>query len=193
MNNPLLGQILGGVFGHAMSRRGMGGGIGSRGVGGLGGGLGGAALGSVLGGMLGGRRGPMGHRGGLGGGRTALLMVMLPMAMRWVQSNGGMGAVLERFRQKGYDRQARSWVATGDNEAIDDQAVEQVVGQQALAQMAQQLGVPQHEAAQAFAEIVPEMVNQLSPQGQLPAEADDVLEDGRSELEKELEGARTPS
>lgn len=187
MMNPMLGQVLGGIFGQAMSRRGMGGGLGSMG------GLGGAAIGSVLGGMLGGRRSPMGVPAGRGAGsnRTALMLMLLPLAMRWVQRNGGMGAVLDRFRQKGYGQQMQSWVATGDNQPIDDQAVEQVVGQQDLQEMAQRLGVPEEEVRQAFAEVMPEMVNQLTPEGRLPQEADDVLEEGRQTLEKEMEDVQT--
>ena len=53
------------------------------------------------------------------------------------------------------------------------------MGQGELQQMAQRLGVPEHEVAQAFAEIMPEMVDKLSPEGQLPQHADEVLEDGR--------------
>jgi uncharacterized protein YidB (DUF937 family) len=197
-NNPLLGQLLGGLFGAAMSRRGMGGGafggrmgggvLGGGMGGGLGGGLGGAALGSVLGGMLGGRRG-----GGLaraGGGRGALLVMLLPLAMRWVQRNGGIGAVLKRFQQQGYGKQAQSWVASGDNDALDDRAVEEVVGRHDLADMAQRLGVPETEVKQAFAEIMPQMVDQLSPQGDLPQQADDVLDEGIQTLEKEIEDVK---
>ena len=185
-NNPMLGQVLGGLFGQSLGRRGMGGG--------MAGGLGGIALGSVLAGM-------MRNRGGGGGmgvpgatrpyaNRTALLVMLLPLAMRWVQKNGGMGAVLDRFRQKGYGRQAQSWVGTGANDDIDESAVEQVVGAGELHQMAQRLGVPEQEVAQAFAEIMPEMVDKLSPQGQLPQEADEVLDESRQELEKEIEDVR---
>lgn len=197
-NNPLLGQVLGGIFGQALGRRGrMGGGLGAGmggplggGMGGLGGGLGGAALGSILGGMLGGgmRRGPMGAPAGRGGmNHSALLVMLLPLAMRWVQSQGGMGAVLDKFRQKGMARQTNSWISTGDNETIDEQAVQQVVGQDELREMAQRLGVPEQEVAQGLAQIMPEMVDKLSPQGQVPQEADDVLEEGRQVLEKEIE------
>ena len=181
--NPLLGQVLGGVFGRALAKRG---------VGGLGG-IGGAALGTVLAGMLGRRGGmarvPAGRAAG-GGGRTALLMMLLPLAMRWVQNNGGMGAVLKRFQQQGYGKQARSWIAPGDNEPLDEAAVEQVVGQAELARMAERLGVPPEEVKQAFAEIMPEMVDQLSPQGELPAQADEVLDEGRATLEKEIEDVK---
>lgn len=179
--NPLLGQVLGGLFGQAMMRRGRGG---------MGGGLGGIGLGSVLGGMMrGGRGGSMGMPAGrgAGGGQAALLMMLLPLAMRWVQRNGGVGAVLDKFKQKGLDRQAKSWISTGANDSLGEQAVEQVVGRDELSAMAQRLGVPEHQVTQAFAEIMPEMVDKLSPGGQLPREADEVLEEGARTLEKEIE------
>ncbi|MEJ5991119.1 YidB family protein [Ramlibacter sp. PS3R-8] len=184
--NPLLGQVLGGLFGQAMMRR-RGGAMG--GMGGLGGGLGGIALGSVLGGLMRGGRSPMGVPGPRSGGgsQAAVLMMLLPLAMRWVQRNGGVGAVLDKFKQKGFDRQAKSWLATGDNDGVDEKAVEEVVGREELSAMAQRLGVPEHEVAQAFAEIMPEMVDKLSPEGRLPREADDVLDEGARTLEKEIE------
>ena len=152
---------------------------------GLGGGLGGIALGSVLGGMMSRRGGLAAGRGS--GNRTALMMMLLPLAMRWVQRNGGMGAVLKRFQQQGYGQQAKSWMDTGDNQPLDEQAVEKVVGQDEIAQMAERLGVPREQVAQAFAEIMPEMVDKLTPQGELPAHADEVLDEGRKTLEKEIE------
>jgi uncharacterized protein YidB (DUF937 family) len=177
MPNPLLGQILGGVFAHAMQKRGM------RTGGGAAGGLGGVAMGSVLGGMLG--RGGM-ARGGLGGGRGALVAMMLPFAMRWVQKNGGLQGVLERFRQKGYGTQAQSWVNTGANQDVAPAVVEDVVGRGELEQIAQKLGVPERDVADAFAEIFPEMVDKLTPDGSVPAQADALLQDGADEIEEEI-------
>ena len=194
-NNGMLGQVLGGLFGQAMNRgagAGAGGGISSAPGPGLGGGLGGAlggvALGSILSGVLRNRQ-----AGGVPGGahpygnRTALLVMLLPLAMRWVQKNGGLNAVLDRFRQQGLGRQAQSWVGTGKNDGIDGGAVEQVVGAGELQQMAQRLGVPEHEVAQAFAEIMPQMVDHLSPQGEVPQHADQVLDEGRRQLEQHIE------
>jgi uncharacterized protein YidB (DUF937 family) len=188
-NNPMLGQVLGGLFGPAMRRR--SGGAPGNVLGGLGGGLGGIALGSVLAGMMRNRGAsqPMQVPGGAHpyGNRTALLVMLLPLAMRWVQKNGGMGSVLDRFRQKGFGPQAQSWIDTGQNDGIDERAVEQVVGQGELQQLAQRLGVPEQEVAQAFAEIMPEMVDKLTPEGRLPQHADEVLEDGRQALEQEIQ------
>jgi uncharacterized protein YidB (DUF937 family) len=186
MANPLLGQILGSVFANAMRGRARSGPFGGN----TSGGLGNAALGGVLGGMLG--------RGGLGGARRGggggmLLAMLLPFAMQWVQRNGGIGAVLERFKQKGYAQHANSWVSTGANEDLDVDAVDNVVGREELSRLARQLGVPEQEVAQGFAEILPEMADQLSPDGQLASEADDALEGGRTELERELSQLTTTS
>jgi uncharacterized protein YidB (DUF937 family) len=184
MANPLLGQILGSVFASAMRGRGGGpfrGGIGGGGLGGLGG----AGLGGILGGMIGGAGLGAGRRGGTGN-RGMLLAMLLPFAMQWVQRNGGLGAVLDRFRQQGYHRQADSWVSTGPNQLLEAEAVDNVVGREELSRLSRQLGVPEEEVADGLAEILPEMADQLSPEGSLPPEADEALEAGRSELEREL-------
>ncbi|MEO7546914.1 MAG: YidB family protein [Ramlibacter sp.] len=201
MSNDLLGQILGSVLSGARSGGGAsasGGGLGGLGdlLGGLAGGNrgGGGGLGDVLGGMLGGGRQADNDNDGRGGspfgGKGALLAMLLPLAMQWVQRNGGIGAVLERFQQKGYSQQAASWMSTGANQAVDSQAVGEVVGMEELSRLSQQLGVGQDEVASGLAEILPEVVNHLSPQGNLPDNADDVLGSGLSALEQLLGQAR---
>ncbi len=163
------------------------------GGGGLGAGLGSAALGGVLGSMLG--RGCASNAGAArsGGKGGMLLAMLLPFAMQWVQRNGGVGAVLDRFRQKGYAQHANSWVSTGPNQALDAEAVDNVVGREELSRLARQLNVPETDITHGFAEILPEMVDQLSPEGRVPPEADEALEGGRNELERELSQLTTNS
>lgn len=180
MANAILGQVLGNVFANAMRGRARTGPFGAGQAGG------GADLGGLLGGMLGrGGRAATGGRG-LSGNHTLLLAMLLPYAMRWVQKNGGVGGVLERFRQKGYGPQADSWVSTGGNRELRAEQADEVMGGEELSQVAHKLGVPESEVALGFAQIMPELIDQLSPGGQVPPEADDALDAGRSELEKEL-------
>ena len=182
MSNPLLGQILGSVFAGGLGRGNM------------------AAAGTsgqpsnpvqsggltdMLGGLLG-RGMPLGSS--KGGMLTAML---LPLAMQWMQRNGGVGAVLDRFRQKGYASHANSWVSTGTNNALDADAVHAVVGPDELSRLSKQLGVPEDEVSHGFAEIIPEVANQLSPDGTLPPQADHALDAGLSTLEKELNEIQT--
>lgn len=143
-------------------------------------------LGQILAGVFGRAMGRRAGPAALGGRSNMVIGLLLPLAMRWVQRNGGIREVLKRFQQKGYSRQAQSWVAAGDNLELQEQAVDEVIGHDELARIAQQLGMPERQVAQGFAQILPEMVNQLTPDGQVPPDADDVLAAGRTELEKEL-------
>ena len=194
MANDFLGQILGSVLGNARGGQ-------QSPAGGLGGGLG-SGLGNLLGGMLGrgaGSAGTLGGLGGLGGlgslgrlgggssgmgGKGALMAMLLPLAMQWVQRNGGIGGVLQRFQQKGYSQQAASWVSTGPNDDLAPEAVNDVVGMDELSRLSQQLGVSNEEVSSGMAQILPEVVNQLTPEGDVPNDADDVLNRGTSTLEQ---------
>ena len=192
MANDFLGQILGSVLGNGASgqQNPMGGGLGG--------------LGGLLGGILGGNNRPAGGGlddsespgglaglggsgmggSGMGNKGSALLVMLLPLAMQWVQRNGGLGGVLQRFQRKGYSQQAASWVSTGPNEALEPQAVNDVVGTDELSRLSQQLGVSQDEVSTGMAQILPEMVNRLTPQGGVPDDGDETLDRGRSMLEK---------
>lgn len=183
MTNDFLGQILGSVLGNGAAGQPN---------------QAGGGLGGLLGGILGGNNRPAGGGlddsgalGGLGGGGSgmgnkggALLVMLLPLAMQWVQRNGGLGGVLQRFQHKGYSQQAASWVSTGPNEALEPQAVNDVVGTDELSRLSQQLGVSQDEVSTGMARILPEMVNRLTPQGGVPDDGDETLDRGRSMLEK---------
>ena len=218
MANDFLGQILGSVLGNARAGQQSpmgGGGLGDLLGGLMGGGAGQAGgasggLGDLLGGIMGGGAGLGGNRpadlGGLGGlgmgqgqGQSgsgmgnkggALMLLLLPLAMQWVQRNGGIGGVLERFKNKGYSQQAASWVSTGENEELQPQAVNELMGTEELSRMSQQLGVSQEEVSSGMAQILPEMVNQLTPQGGVPDDGDEVLNRGTSMLEQIMNAAQ---
>lgn len=182
MANDFLSQILGSVLGNASAgQQGMPGGLG--GLGGTGG------LGGVLGNVFG--RDPDPQDGATRdssplGGKGALLAMLLPLAMQWVQRNGGIGALLQKFQQHGYSQEAASWVGTGENEPLNAQAVGEVVGMDELSRLSQQLGVPHEQVASGLAQILPEVVNHLTPAGDVPQDADDTLSSGLAALEQFL-------
>lgn len=151
-------------------------GAGQGGVGDLLGGLGGGGLGSVLGGILGGggaRGGGLG--GGLGGGNP-LLRLLLP-AVASMLMNGGLQKILGRLQQSGSGQKGQSWVASGQNEPVDAADIRGALDDQELAQIAKQLGVSEEEAAEAVAQVLPDVVDQATPEGELP---------GDEELDKRL-------
>lgn len=119
-------------------------------------GLAGQVLGSVLGG------GQQQATQGLGG-------PLLQIAMNLLQNQpGGLAGLLQQFQNAGLGDAAASWVGTGQNAQIDGSQLSSALGSDTVAEIANQLGVPHHEAANGLAALLPQLIDHLTPQGQLP-------------------------
>ncbi|MET0919390.1 MAG: YidB family protein, partial [Burkholderiales bacterium] len=103
-------------------------------------------LGDLIGSMLGGAAG-----GGMGG----------PMA-------GGLGGLLEQFQRAGFGQQAQSWVGTGQNLPISPDVIGQIFGQGGLSQIAQQAGLSEQETSEGLSQLLPDVVDHVTPGGQMP-------------------------
>jgi len=102
--------------------------------------------------------------GMLGGGNQGGLMKVLAGML----SGGGLQGLLGQFQQGGLGDKAASWVGSGDNHPLEAHEVEQVMGPGQLDQIAQQAGVSRQEAAGGLAQLLPQAVNHLTPNGQVP-------------------------
>ena len=130
-------------------------------------------LGNVLGGMMGG-----GQQGAPG--RSPLLAIVLQL----LQQNGGLQGVLAKFQQAGFGDQVQSWVGTGQNMPISPDVLQQVLGSGQLAAIAQQLGMSQQDAAGGLAQMLPDVVNQMTPQGQIPDNHSDLISQALAMLQQ---------
>ena len=177
----LLGDILGPVLGGmTQQQRGAGtGGIedllnqlgGGHGV--PGGMQGGGGLGDLLNQMGGGM--PT-NRAGAGGGLSgAVLGGLVMIALQMLQRNGGLGGVLGRMKEQGYGREADSWVSTGDNMPIPADVLSQILGRDVINQSAREMGISPEEAEGGLAQVFPEIVNEITPNGRIDAGSDDVV------------------
>ena len=147
------------------------------------GGGGGGGLGDLLGGILGG--------GSSGGGSASLggnpmLRMLLPLVASLLM-NGGLQKILGRLQASGKGEAGQSWVSTGPNEPVDAAAIKDALDDHELAEIAQKLGVSEDEAAEAVAQVLPDVVDKATPAGELPA--DDELDRTFGRLH-ELDGAR---
>ena len=155
-----------------------------------GGGSGGGGLNDLLGGLLGGSSG--GAQGGLedvlggllGGGSSgspgtaakgmnmaAVVAALGPLLAKLLKS-GGLSKLLQGAQTSGLSAQADSWVGTGANAPVSGQEVRSVVGDDTVSELAQQAGITNDEAADVLAQVVPQVVNGLTPDGKLPADDD---------------------
>jgi len=148
-------------------------------------------LDAILGGMMGGRSGsPMGGptSGSMGGmmggpnvqGQSPLLMMVLQM----LQQNGGLEGILGKFQQAGHGQEAQSWIGTGQNQPIDPNILQQILGQGQLGQIAQQLGITREQASSGVAEMLPQVVDEMTPAGQIPANHSDLVNQALAILQK---------
>lgn len=122
--------------------------------------------------------GAIGGTGGQGPGSNALLSAALGL----LQQNGGLQGILGRFQQSGLGAHAESWVGTGPNMSLTPQQLEQTVGSDQLAGIASQLGIHPAQAGSAMSSILPELINQLTPHGQVPAGHEEEIARGLSML-----------
>ena len=100
---------------------------------------------------------------------------LLRMALQLLQQNGGLQGVLGKFEQAGLGQQAQSWIGTGKNLPIDASAITQIFGQGQLGQIAQQLGITREQAEGQLAQALPQVVDKLTPQGQIPENHSDLV------------------
>ena len=130
-------------------------------------------LGNVLGSMLGG-----GQQGAQG------QSPLIQMALQMLQQNGGLQGMLGKFQQAGYGDQAQSWIGTGQNMPISPDALSKIFGEEQLGQIAQQLGMSQDDAAGGLAQMLPGVVDQMTPQGQIPDNGNDLVAQALALLQK---------
>lgn len=103
---------------------------------------------------------------------------LLSAAMSMLQQNGGLSGVLEMFRRNGMAQQVESWISTGANAGISAEQIQQVFGGSGLGNVASQLGLSQGQASSAMAQILPELINQLTPRGHVPEDHGNLIAQG---------------
>jgi uncharacterized protein YidB (DUF937 family) len=110
--------------------------------------------------------------GGMAGG------MILAAVMAMLQKQGGIGAVLGKLRSSGLGQHADSWVGTGANMPVSGDDLHRALGSDAVGGLAAKLGVNPQQAGGILSQLMPELVNQLTPQGQLPQGHGDLLSKG---------------
>jgi len=81
---------------------------------------------------------------------------------------GGLQGLVQAFEQQGLGGVVASWVGTGQNLPVSGEQIQAVLGNQQVAAIAQGLGFSPQEASAKLAEFLPQVVDQLTPNGTLP-------------------------
>jgi len=118
----------------------------------------------IVGGMLGGQ----GAAGG--GGQDALLKLVMGLLADNGQggAGGGLGGLLQQLQQAGLGDQVNSWVGTGQNLPVSAEQLQGAFGADRMSQMAEQMGLSTGDLGAQLSQMLPQVVDKLTPNGQLP-------------------------
>ena len=83
--------------------------------------------------------------------------------------SGGLGELLDKFKQSGEGETAESWVNQGPNKEVSPPQLKRAIGADVLAQLEQQTGLSQEELLARLSRELPSAVDKYTPEGRLPA------------------------
>lgn len=86
--------------------------------------------------------------------------------------SGGLGELVDRFKQSGQGQAAESWVGPGANQSVEPRQLEQAIGLEVLETLSQRTGLSRDELLARLTQELPTAVDRLTPDGRLPTEAE---------------------
>ena len=108
----------------------------------------------------------------LGGSSNPMAASLLHMIQN---QPGGLQGLVQSFHDKGLGELVSSWVGTGQNLPISGDQIHQVLGSEQVNALAAKAGISPDMAGSAIAQLLPGLVDKLTPNGQVP-EHSSVLE-----------------
>lgn len=99
-----------------------------------------------------------------------------------LEQHGGLSGLLEKFNSGGMGELVSSWVGNGSNLPVSAEQIQQVLGSEQVSALAQKFGLDPQQLSQGLADYLPQAVDKLTPDGQLP-QGSDLLSQGLGMLQ----------
>lgn len=84
-------------------------------------------------------------------------------------AQGGLGGLLQQLQGAGLGEQVQSWVSKGANMPVSGDQLSSALGGDLLSQLAGQAGVSNAEAGSQLSQMLPQIIDMLTPHGEVPA------------------------
>jgi len=123
--------------------------------------------------LLGGLAGQLtgGQQGNAQQGNPQQGNALLDLVMAVVQGHpGGLAGLLQQFTSAGLDREANSWVGTGQNLPISAEQIAQIFGQGNVRALGEKFNLSPESASSGLASLLPALIDHLTPQGRIDNE-----------------------
>ena len=102
--------------------------------------------------------------GGAGGG--GLMEQVLGLVNN--PGTGGLPGLIDMFNGKGLGDAVSSWISTGENSQVSGDQVASVLGSDTIRDIAGKLGISETDASSGLAELLPRIIDKLTPDGTVP-------------------------
>jgi len=84
---------------------------------------------------------------------------------------GGLSGLVQQFHDKGLGTLVTSWVGSGQNLPISADQIQHVLGSDQVKELAAKAGISPDMASSHLAELLPMVIDKLTPNGQVPQAA----------------------
>lgn len=113
----------------------------------------------------------------MGGGQQGGASDILAVAQQLLGQSGGIDGLIQQLQAGGLGEVVKSWIGNGQNLPVTGEQIQQVLGNEKVAAIARQLGVDPAQASAQLAQVLPGLVDKLTPNGQVP-QGGDLLSQG---------------
>jgi uncharacterized protein YidB (DUF937 family) len=84
----------------------------------------------------------------------------------------GLGGLLDKLQQGGLSNATNSWVGTGQNQPVSSNQLSSALGPDVIKNLAQQSGLSEDDLGKQLSQVLPGLVDKLTPNGRLPTMAE---------------------
>ena len=85
---------------------------------------------------------------------------------------GGLGGLLEKFQKSGHGNLINSWVGPGENQPVTPGKLNSTLGPDIIKALAQRSGLSEEDLTKQLSQVLPGLVDKLTPSGRLPTQAE---------------------
>ena len=85
---------------------------------------------------------------------------------------GGLGGLLDKLQKGGLNDVVNSWVGSGQNQPVSHNQLGPALGPDIIKALAQRSGLSEEEITKQLSQVLPGVVDKLTPSGRLPTLAE---------------------
>jgi|KBSMisStandDraft_5_1062788.scaffolds.fasta_scaffold57175_3 uncharacterized protein YidB (DUF937 family) len=95
---------------------------------------------------------------------------------------GGLSGLVQQFHDKGLGGLVSSWVGTGQNLPVSADQLQHVLGSEQVKEIAAKAGISPDMVTSHLSQLLPMLIDKMTPNGQMPQGGSSILEEGMGML-----------